>query len=92
MMLVLGIICIILLAVSFIFGIIIKDNAKQLRDLKSDNQLLEKNIEYLYKYSEVISKIKKERKEVNDEILHAESVDDIIRILDGVINNNNSKL
>lgn len=92
LILILAGVIILLGALSFILILVIKDNLKQIKDLKHDNKALEDNIIYLYKYSEVIAKIKKEKKEVTNEILQAKTTEEVIEIIDNLIKYNNSRL
>ncbi len=90
--LVMGLIIVLLGALSFILFIILRDTNKTLKDLKHDNKLLEENISYLFKYSEIINKIKKERTDIEDEIKTAENTDEIINILNSIIKSNNDRM
>lgn len=89
---ILGLVCVLLGALSFVLFVVIKDNRRELKALWSDKKMLEENITYLFKHSEIIAKIKKDRKEVCDEIMACEDTDEIINIISSIIRSNNDRV
>ena len=89
---ILGLVCVLLGALSFILFVVIKDNRRELKALWSDKKMLEENITYLFKHSEIFAKIKNDRKEVCDEIMACEDTDEIINIISSIIRSNNDRV
>ena len=89
---ILGLVCVLLGALSFILFVVIKDNRRELKALWADKKMLEENITYLFKHSEIIAKIKKDRKKVCDEIMACEDTDEIINIISSIIRSNNDRV
>ena len=65
---------------------------KNIKELETENQHLAGTVESLYKYSEDISKIKKEKENVLQEVNQAESTEDIYNIIAGLVSNNNVRV
>lgn len=83
---------ILLCALVFIFAVIIKDNLKQIKELKNDNKILNENIMSLIRYSDLIAKLRNEKEEVNNELLQAETPEEIMSIIDRLIQSNNNRV
>lgn len=90
--LIVGGIMILLCALVFIFAVIIKDNLKQIKELKNDNKILNENIMSLIRYSDLIAKLRNEKEEVNNELLQAETPEEIMSIIDRLIQSNNNRV
>ena len=82
---------VLILAVIVMFKLLKKKN-KNIKELESENQRLADTIECLYKYSEEISKIRKDKEDALQEITQAESTEDILNIIAGLVSNNNDRL
>lgn len=89
---IIGIIFISLVIAVIIMAFLLQKNARQILSLQKENKQLQYNVEYIYRYSETIAKIKREMGDINDEIKQAETTDEIIDILNRVISSNNDKL
>lgn len=90
--LIIGGIIIILSALVFILVVVIKDNLKQIKELKHDNKILSDNVMSLVRFSDLIAKLRKEKEEVNNELLQAETPEEIMSIIDRLIQSNNNRV
>ena len=90
--LIIGGIMILLCALVFILSIIIKDNMKRIKELKNDNKILSDNVMSLVRYSDLIAKLRNEKEEVNNELLQAETPEEIMSIIDRLIQSNNNRV
>lgn len=90
--LIIGLVMILLCALVFILSIIIKDNMKRIKELKNDNKILSDNVMSLVRYSDLIAKLRNEKEEVNNELLQAETPEEIISIIDRLIQSNNNRV
>ena len=90
--LIIGLVMILLCALVFILSIIIKDNMKRIKELKNDNKILNENIMSLVRYSDLISKVQKEKEDINNELLQAETPEEIMSIVDRLIQSNNERV
>ena len=90
--LIIGLIMILLCALVFILSIIIKDNMKRIKELKNDNKILSDNVMSLVRYSDLIAKLRNEKEEVNNELLQAETPEEIMSIIDRLIQSNNNRV
>ena len=82
---------VLILAVIVMFKLLQK-KSKNIKDLENENQRLADTIDCLYKYSEQISKIKKDKEDVIHEINQAESTEDILAIIAGLVSDNNKRV
>ena len=90
--LIIGLVMILLCALVFILSIIIKDNMKRIKELKNDNKILSDNVMSLVRYSDLIAKLRNEKEEVNNELLQAETPEEIMSIIDRLIQFNNNRV
>lgn len=90
--LIIGLVMILLCALVFILSIIIKDNMKRIKELKNDNKILSDNVMSLVRYSDLIAKLRNEKEEVNNELLQAETPEEIMSIVDRLIQSNNNRV
>lgn len=90
--LIIGLVMILLCALVFILFIIIKDNMKRIKELKNDNKMLSDNVMSLVRYSDLIAKLRNEKEEVNNELLQAETPEEIMSIIDRLIQSNNNRV
>ena len=90
--LIIGLVMILLCALVFILSIIIKDNMKRIKELKNDNKILSDNVMSLVRYSDLIVKLRNEKEEVNNELLQAETPEEIMSIIDRLIQSNNNRV
>ena len=90
--LIIGLVMILLCALVFILSIIIKDNLKRIKELKNDNKILSDNVMSLVRYSDLIAKLRNEKEEVNNELLQAETPEEIMSIIDRLIQSNNNRV
>ena len=90
--LIIGLVMILLCAHVFILSIIIKDNMKRIKELKKDNKILSDNVMSLIRYSDLIAKLRNEKEEVNNELLQAETPEEIMSIIDRLIQSNNNRV
>lgn len=90
--LIIGLVMILLCALVFILSIIIKDNMKRIKELKNDNKMLSDNVMSLVRYSDLIAKLRNEKEEVNNELLQAETPEEIMSIIDRIIQSNNNRV
>lgn len=87
-------IAILLILIISILSLIValREQAHQIKTLKNDNKVLNANVMSLVKYADLIAKLRKEKEEVNSEILQAENADDVMDIINHLINTNNTRL
>lgn len=90
--LIIGGIIVLLSALVFVLVVVIKDNIKQINALKKDNKTLTDNVFSLVKYSELITKMRKEKEALNEELLQAETPEEIMCIIDRIISSNNERV
>lgn len=90
--LIIGLVMILLCALVFILSVIIKDNMKRIKELKNDNKILSDNVMSLVRYSDLIAKLRNEKEEVNNELLQAETPEEIMSIIDRLIQSNNNRV
>ena len=90
--LIIGLVVILLCALVFILSVIIKDNMKRIKELKNDNKILSDNVMSLVRYSDLIAKLRNEKEEVNNELLQAETPEEIMSIIDRLIQSNNNRV
>ena len=90
--LIIGGIIVLLSALVFVLVVVIKDNIKQINALKKDNKTLTDNVFSLVKYSELITKMRKEKEALNEELLQAETPEEIMSIIDRLIQSNNNRV
>lgn len=90
--LIIGLVMILLCALVFILFIIIKDNMKRIKELINDNKMLSDNVMSLVRYSDLIAKLRNEKEEVNNELLQAETPEEIMSIIDRLIQSNNNRV
>lgn len=90
--LIIGLVMLLLCALVFILSIIIKDNMKRIKELKNDNKILSDNVMSLVRYSDLIAKLRNEKEEVNNELLQAETPEEIMSIIDSLIQSNNNRV
>jgi cell division protein FtsB len=88
-----------LVVLLLIFGaslsIVYKDNKKlknQIEAYKMENENLQKNIAYLVKHTEEITKIKKEADKISDKINGAKTDEEISDIVSAIISANNDRV
>ena len=90
--LIIGLVMILLCALVFILSIIIKDNMKRIKELKNDNKILSDNVMSLVRYSDLIAKLRNEKEDINNELLQAETPEEIMSIVDRLIQSNNNRV
>ena len=90
--LIIGLVMILLCALVFILSIIIKDNMKRIKELKNDNKTLNDNVMSLVRYSDLIAKLRNEKEDINNELLQAETPEEIMSIVDRLIQSNNNRV
>lgn len=90
--LIIGLVFVLLCALSFILILIIKDDVREIKELKNENKVLSNNVVSLIKYSELIAKLRKDKEELNNELLQAETAEEIIDIIDRLLSNNNNRV
>jgi hypothetical protein len=90
--LIFGGIIILLSAFVFILIAIIKGKKKQIEELKNDNKILNENIMSLIRYSDLISKLKKEKEDVYNEILQAQDGEEVCEIISRILAGNNNRV
>lgn len=86
-----GIIAILIIVILSLI-IALQSKTKRIKELKSDNKVLNENVLSLVKYSDLIAKMRNEKEELNNEILHAENTDEIMDIINRIISNNNNRV
>lgn len=90
--LIIGLVMILLCALVFILSVIIKDNMKRIKELKNDNKILSDNVMSLVRYSDLIAKLRNEKEDINNELLQAETPEEIMSIIDRLIQSNNNRV
>ena len=65
---------------------------KRIKELKNDNKILNDNVMSLVRYSDLIAKLRNEKEEVNNELLQAETPEEIMSIIDRLIQSNNNRV
>ena len=90
--LILALIIVVLIAAVFVMVVILKDSNEKINELKNDNKVLNDNVMCLVKYSDLINKIRKEKEEVNNELLQAKDAEEINDIISGILSNNNNRV
>lgn len=65
---------------------------KRIKELKNDNKILSDNVMSLVRYSDLIAKLRNEKEEVNNELLQAETPEEIMSIIDRLIQSNNNRV
>ena len=90
--LIIGGIIAILIIVILALIIALQSKIKRIKELKNDNKVLNENVLSLVKYSDLIAKIRNEKEELNNEILQAETTEEIMDIINRIISNNNNRV
>lgn len=72
--------------------IALQSKTKRIKELKNDNKVLNENVLSLVKYSDLIAKMRNEKEELNNEILQAETPEEIMSIIDRLIQSNNNRV
>lgn len=72
--------------------IALQSKTKRIKELKNDNKVLNENVLSLVKYSDLIAKMRNEKEELNNEILQAETTEEIMDIINRIISNNNNRV
>ena len=86
-----GIIAILIIVILSLI-IALQSKTKRIKELKNDNKVLNENVLSLVKYSDLIAKIRNEKEELNNEILQAETTEEIMDIINRIISNNNNRV
>jgi biopolymer transport protein ExbB/TolQ len=86
-----GIIAILIIVILSLI-IALQSKTKRIKELKNDNKVLNENVLSLVKYSDLISKMRNEKEELNNEILQAETTEEIMDIINRIISNNNNRV
>lgn len=86
-----GIIAILIIVILSLI-IALQSKTKRIKELKNDNQVLNENVLSLVKYSDLIAKMRNEKEELNNEILQAETTEEIMDIINRIISNNNNRV
>lgn len=86
-----GIIAILIIIILSLI-IALQSKTKRIKELKTDNKVLNENVLRLVKYSDLIAKMRNEKEELNNEILQAENTDEIMDIINRIISNNNNRV
>lgn len=86
-----GIIAILIIVILSLI-IALQSKTKRIKELKNDNKVLNENVLSLVKYSDLIAKMRNEKEELNNEILQAETTDEIMSIINRIISNNNNRV
>lgn len=90
--LIIGGIISILIIVILLLIIALQAKTKRIKELKNDNKVLNKSVLSLVKYSDLIAKMRNEKEELNNEILQAETTEEIMDIINRIISNNNNRV
>ena len=90
--LIIGGIIAILIIVILALIIALQSKIKRIKELKNDNKVLNENVLSLVKYSDLIAKMRNEKEELNNEILQAETTEEIMDIINRIISNNNNRV
>ena len=72
--------------------IALQSKTKRIKELKNDNKVLNENVLSLVKYSDLIAKMRNEKEELNNELLQAETPEEIMSIIDRLIQSNNNRV
>lgn len=72
--------------------IALQSKTKRIKELKNDNKVLNENVLSLVRYSDLIAKMRNEKEELNNEILQAETTEEIMDIINRIISNNNNRV
>ena len=86
-----GIIAILIIVILSLI-IALQSKTKRIKELKNDNKVLNENVLSLVKYSDLIAKMRNEKEELNNEILQAETTEEIMDIINRIISNNNNRV
>lgn len=86
-----GIIAILIIVILSLI-IALQSKIKRIKELKNDNKVLNENVLSLVKYSDLIAKMRNEKEELNNEILQAETTEEIMDIINRIISNNNNRV
>lgn len=86
-----GVIAILIIVILSLI-IALQSKTKRIKELKNDNKVLNENVLSLVKYSDLIAKLRKEKEEVNNELLQAETPEEIMSIIDRLIQSNNNRV
>lgn len=90
--LVITVLLLILVAFCLLMGYALKENGETIKQLQNEKIILKHNINYVLQYSGIISQIKQKKEDVINEIIKAESADEITDILLDLVESNNSRL
>ena len=90
--LIIGGIIAILIIVILALIIALQSKIKRIKELKNDNKVLNENVLSLVRYSDLIAKMRNEKEELNNEILQAETTEEIMDIINRIISNNNNRV
>ena len=72
--------------------IALQSKTKRIKELKNDTKVLNANVLSLVRYSDLIAKMLNEKEELNNEILQAETTEEIMDIINRIISNNNDRV
>ena len=72
--------------------IALQSRNRRIKELNNDNKVLNENVLSLVKYSDLIAKMRNEKEELNNEILQAETTEEIMDIINRIISNNNNRV
>ena len=86
-----GIIAILIIVILSLI-IALQEETKHIKELKNDNKVLNENVLSLVRYSDLIAKMRNEKEELNNEILQAETTEEIMDIINRIISNNNNRV
>lgn len=86
-----GIIAILIIVILSLI-IALQSKTKRIKELKNDNKVLNENVLSLVRYSDLIAKMRNEKEELNNEILQAETTEEIMDIINHIISNNNNRV
>ena len=86
-----GVIAILIIVILSLI-IALQSKTKRIKELKNDNKVLNENVLSLVRYSDLIAKMRNEKEELNNEILQAETTEEIMDIINRIINNNNNRV
>lgn len=90
--LIIGGIIAILIIVILALIIALQSKTKRIKELKNDNKVLNENVLSLVRYSDLIAKMRNEKEGLNNEILQAETTEEIMDIINRIISNNNNRV
>lgn len=86
-----GVIAILIIVILSLI-IALQSKTKRIKELKNDNKVLNENVLSLVRYSDLIAKMRNEKEELNNEILQAETTEEIMDIINRIISNNNNRV